>query len=176
MPTVQVTGSGRTAIMPRGFLIMGVSGCGKTSVGQALATKLGWTFFDGDDYHPSANIQKMAQGIPLEDADRLPWLAILHDLLSDSLNSGGHPILACSALKERYRQILLAGNRGVAVVHLKGSFDLISSRMQARQEHYMKPAMLKSQFEALEEPDDAITIDISLPVERIAEEISRRYS
>jgi len=155
----------------RFFIVMGVSGCGKTSVGEALAKKLGWDFYDADDFHPSENVAKMASGIPLNDADRAPWLATLHDLISSSLTQNHSGVLACSALKERYRQQLLDGNEGVQIVYLKGSYDLIWSRMEKRKNHYMKPHMLQSQFDALEEPTDALTVDISVSVDEIVQEI-----
>jgi gluconokinase len=151
----------------RFFILMGVSGCGKTSVGRLLAERLGWNFYDADDFHPSANIAKMAAGIPLDDDDRLPWLSSLHDLISACRVENRPGVLACSALKERYRQILLDGNPNVQIVHLKGSFDLIQSRMMTRAGHYMKPSMLQSQFDALEAPVDALTLDISMPMDEM---------
>lgn len=158
--------------MTRRFVVvMGVAGSGKTTVGQALAGHLGWEFYDADGFHPAANITKMASGIPLDDSDRLPWLASLHALISASLTEDRPGILACSALKERYRESLLEGNKDVLIVYLKGSYDLIWSRISARQDHYMKPEMLKSQFEALEEPTDVLTVDISMTLEEIVQEI-----
>jgi len=154
-----------------GLIVMGVAGSGKTSVGKALAARLGWDFFDADDFHPPENIAKMAAGVPLDDADRAPWLAALHDLLESTLRAGRHPILACSALKERYREELMKGNDGIRVVYLKGGYDLILSRMAARAGHYMKPGMLRSQFDALEEPADAIRADIGRPPEEMADGI-----
>ncbi|MFZ5821432.1 MAG: gluconokinase [Chloroflexota bacterium] len=151
----------------RFFILMGVSGCGKTSVGRLLAERLGWNFYDADDFHPPANIAKMAAGIPLDDDDRLPWLSSLHDLISACRVENRPGVLACSALKERYRQILLDGNPNVQIVHLKGSFDLIQSRMMTRAGHYMKPSMLQSQFDALEAPVDALTLDISMPMDEM---------
>lgn len=155
----------------RFLIVMGVSGCGKTSVGEALAEELGWDFYDADDYHPTENVAKMASGIPLNDSDRAPWLATLHDMISSSLIQNRPGVLACSALKERYRQQLLEGNPNVQIVYLKGSYDLIWSRMSARKDHYMKPHMLKSQFDALEEPTDALMVDISVSVDEIVQEI-----
>lgn len=152
---------------------MGVAGSGKTAVGKSLAKFLGWNFFDADDFHPPANIAKMAGGIPLDDSDRAPWLDSLHDLISSSLTANRPAILACSALKERYRQRLLEGNPGVKIVYLKGSYDLIWSRMEKRSDHYMKPQMLKSQFDALEEPTDALTVDIALSVDEIVGKIAK---
>lgn len=154
-------------LTPRFYILMGVSGSGKTAVGKALAAKLGWDFYDADDFHPPANIAKMAAGIPLNDDDRTPWLESLRDLISSCLKTNRPGVLACSALKERYRQTLLAGNSGVRLVYLKGSYDQIRARMETRNGHYMKPAMLHSQFEALEEPDNARVVDISLSVEHI---------
>ena len=155
----------------RFYVVMGVSGCGKSSVGKALADSLGWGFYDADDFHPPANVAKMATGIPLNDSDRASWLASLHELISSSLKADKPGVLACSALKERYRQQLIKSNDGVQIVYLKGSYDLIWSRMGKRTDHFMKPQMLRSQFETLEEPTNALTIDISLPVDEIVREI-----
>ena len=155
----------------RFFIVMGVSGSGKTSVGKSLARHLGWDFYDADDFHPPENIAKMASGIPLDDSDRAPWLASLHDLISSSLKADRPGVLACSALKERYRQQLVDGNDGVQIVYLKGSYDLIWSRMERRTDHYMKPHMLKSQFDNLEEPTNALTMDISMSVDDMVQKI-----
>ena len=160
---------------PTGFLIMGVSGSGKTSVGKALAQKLGWDFFDADDFHPAENIAKMTAGIPLDDSDRAPWLAALHQVLSATLKSNHHPILACSALKHKYRVQLLEGLAGLEIIYLKENYDLIWSRMSAREGHYMKPEMLKSQLAALEEPVDAFVLDISLSLNDMIDKILARY-
>ena len=153
------------------FILMGVSGSGKTSVGKLLATRLGWDFYDADDYHPPANIAKMAAGIPLNDDDRTPWLLVLHDLISACLRDNRPGVLACSALKERYRQTLLCGNVHVLIVYLKGTLELIQARMATRAGHYMKTSMLESQFETLEEPTGVFTVDIGCPLESIVEEI-----
>jgi len=156
------------------FIVMGVSGSGKTSVGRSLAEHLGWDFYDADNFHPPANVEKMGNGIPLDDSDRSPWLASLHDLISSSLIHSRPGVLACSALKERYRQQLLGCNAGVQLVYLKGSYDLIWSRMIVRKDHYMKPDMLQSQFDALEEPSDALTVDISLSRDEILQVIVKQ--
>jgi gluconokinase len=157
----------------RFILVMGVSGSGKTSVGQALASRLGWDFYDADDFHPPANLAKMAGGIPLDDGDRAPWLDALHDLISRCLAEDRPGVLACSALKERYRLRLLEDNHALRIVYLKGSYDLIWSRMSARPGHFMKPAMLQSQFDALEEPAGALTADVGLPLDGIVDFITQ---
>jgi gluconokinase len=153
----------------RFVIVMGVAGSGKTTVGELLAQRLGWSFYDADAFHPAENIAKMANGTPLDDSDRAPWLAALQALISTSLKENRPAVLACSALKESYRQWLLEENEGVQFVYLKGSYDIIWSRISQRKDHYMKPEMLQSQFEALEEPANASTIDVSLSVEDIVE-------
>jgi len=154
-------------------LLMGVSGSGKTTVGKLLASNLGWKFEDADGFHSPANITKMSQGTPLTDEDRLPWLANMASAIRDWLNHSENVILACSALKQRYRDQLLIDQQ-VKLVYLRGSFELILSRMQQRGSHYMKPDMLRSQFEALQEPQDAIAVDITPPPADLASEIERR--
>jgi gluconokinase len=153
------------------IVVIGVSGCGKSSVGKGLSQVLGWPFFDGDDFHPAENVAKMAAGTPLNDIDRDPWLARLHDLIAEHLARGESMILACSALKQRYRDQLAEGNPGTRFVHLKGDFDLIYGRMQARPGHYMKAEMLQSQFGAWEEPQNALVVDINQSVEEIIRNI-----
>jgi gluconokinase len=155
----------------RFVIVMGVSGSGKTSVGKSLAERLRWDFYDADDFHSPENVVKMARGIPLDDSDRTPWLAALHDLISSSLKAVRPGVLACSALKERYRQQLLNGNDDTQIVFLKGSYDLIWSRLSRRKGHYMKPHMLQSQFETLEEPTNRLAIDVSMSVCDIVQEI-----
>jgi gluconokinase len=156
---------------PTALILMGVSGCGKTSVGELLSQELGWPFYDGDDFHPQANVDKMAAGIPLDDADRAPWLKVLNNLMGDHLNTGKSILLACSALKQSYRTQLAEGNPGTVFVYLKGDFNLIFGRMQARADHYMKSEMLRSQFEALEEPHDALWVNIDQSPQEIAAQI-----
>jgi len=155
----------------RFLIVMGVSGCGKTSVGKALADSLGWDFYDADDFHPPENVAKMASGTPLNDSDRAPWLASLREMISSSLKADRQGVLACSALKERYRQQLVKDNEGVQIIYLKGTYNLIWSRMEKRTDHYMKPHMLQSQFEALEEPSNALTLDVSMLVDDIVREV-----
>ena len=155
----------------RFVIVMGVAGCGKTTVGELLARHLGWQFYDADAFHPAENVAKMANGTPLTDADRAPWLSALHTLISTSLQESRPAVLACSALKESYRRQLLEGNEGVQIVYLKGSYDLIWSRISQRKDHYMKPTMLQSQFETLEEPANALTFDVSMSVDEIVQGI-----
>lgn len=150
---------------------MGVAGSGKTTVGQELAASLGWSFRDADDFHPPENVAKMSAGIPLNDRDRAPWLAAIRSHIEALLNRGESGIVTCSALKERYRDVLTRGLSQVKLVHLAGDFDLVLGRMNARQDHFMKPEMLRSQFEALEKPAGALTVDIARPPAAIAGEI-----
>ena len=150
---------------------MGVSGCGKTTIGQQLAERLGWPFFDGDRFHPLANIDKMGRGIPLTDDDRADWLATIADRMRELIAANRSGVFACSALKRKYRDQLQIDPHAVRFVYLKGSYDLIWARMQQRANHYMKPNMLASQFEALEEPADALTIEIDRPADHIVDEI-----
>ncbi len=156
----------------RFFVVMGVSGCGKTTVGEALAAHLSCPFYDGDDFHPPQNVAKMAGGIPLNDADRAPWLAILAALIQEHLDRGETAVLASSALKKRYRDQLRVNDQ-VQFIYLDGDFDLIWVRMQDRQDHYMRAEMLQSQFEALEEPDEdeAIKVPIDQSVDDILAQI-----
>ena len=160
---------------PHGIVMMGVSGCGKTTVGKALAQELDCPFYDGDDYHPPDNIAKMAKGLPLNDDDRYPWLALLHNLIKGHLEKGETAVLACSALKKKYRDQLRAGNEDVLFIFLHGDFDTIWQRMLSRSGHYMKEDMLQSQFEALETPyeDEAIIVSIDQSVDDILVQISR---
>lgn len=144
---------------------MGVSGSGKTTLARALAERLGWDFFDADDFHPPENIAKMRAGISLDDSDRTPWLAALHDQLLSTLKADRRPVLACSALKAKYRAQLLDGLEDIVIVHLAGSYELILSRLQGRKRHFMKVEMLMSQFDALETPAHAVTVDVSLPLD-----------
>lgn len=145
------------------LVIMGVSGCGKSSVGEALARHLRIPYRDGDDLHPAANVEKMRAGIPLTDEDRWPWL----DRVARDLHDAAPLIIGCSALRRAYRDRIRAGAGGTATfLHLAGSRDLIATRMAARQGHYMPTSLLDSQFAALEPPgaDEALTVDIAQPL------------
>lgn len=152
-------------------LLMGVSGVGKTTIGILLAERLGWQFRDGDDFHSTANIAAMAQGIALTDGDRLPWLLAMQQAISTWLATGMPTVLACSALKAEYRQLLTQGCDRVQVVYLKASFELIQRRLQHRQGHYMAASLLPSQFAALEEPEDSLQVDASQEPAAIVTEI-----
>ena len=151
---------------------MGVSGCGKSTVGRVLADRLSGTFYDGDDFHPAANVEKMASGRPLNDSDREPWLKRLAQLATDRLASGETAVIACSALKQKYRDLLRADER-VYFVYLKGDFDLIWERISNREGHFMKPKMLESQFATLEEPseDEAIHVSVADRVDDIVSQV-----
>jgi gluconokinase len=153
-------------------MVMGVSGSGKNTVGEPLAKRLGWKFIDGDDYHPPENVKKMAAGIALRDEDRWPWL----DRLNAILRKEKHAVVACSALKEAYRRRLLAGVADYAIVHLRGSFELLQARVAARKHRYMPASLLQSQFDTLEPPQDAIDVDVSQDVEISVRKIIERLS
>ena len=152
------------------ILLMGVSGVGKTTIGQQLARELKWPFADADEFHSEANVARMRQGIPLDDTDRAPWLQSLHDAIANWIAAGKSVVLACSALKAAYRQQLLVGPE-VKVVYLHGDFDLVAQRLSTRHGHYMNPGLLHSQFDTLEAPPDAISIDVSGTVPEIVADI-----
>jgi gluconokinase len=154
-------------------IVMGTTGSGKTTVGSLLANRMGWLFADGDDFHPSANVEKMKHGIPLTDEDRMPWLKTLHDQIVQWIAEGRDAVLACSALKQSYRDELKAGPE-VKFVYLKGSYELFSTRVLGRKGHFAKQDLIASQFATLEEPADAITVDARPSPEGIVEEIRRR--
>lgn len=153
------------------ILVMGVAGSGKSTIGARLGDALGWDFYDGDRYHPPENIAKMTAGIPLDDADRLPWLKRLRGLIDAGLSAGRPLVLACSALKSRYRALLLDGVENALVVHLAGDETLLAERLATRQAHFMKPGMLASQLSALEPPADALAVDVADPVDVIVARI-----
>ncbi|HUI89900.1 MAG TPA: gluconokinase [Anaerolineales bacterium] len=139
-------------------MIMGVSGAGKTTIGKLLAQELGWAFYDADDFHSQANKDKMSRGVPLNDEDRAGWLEGLRALEIQSLEARRSIVLACSALKREYRDLLRVSDE-IHLVYLRGNYDQIEARMKTRKGHYMKPDMLASQFAILEEPSDALVVD-----------------
>jgi len=146
---------------------MGVAGAGKTTVGKKLAELLGCPFYEGDDFHPSSNIEKMEKGKPLTDEDREPWLILLREQIKSWRHQNPLFVLTCSALKEKYRKILESGGP-VRWVYLKCEFDLISDRLSKRERHFFPPCLLESQFQDLEEPNNALEVENILPADRIA--------
>lgn len=155
------------------FVFMGVSGSGKSAVAEAVARKLNAPFLDGDFLHPRANIQKMASGQPLNDDDRTPWLEALNSAIYAMQNTHKVSVLVCSALKQKYRDMLRKDNTGLYFIYLKGDLELISERLKSRKGHFFKPEMLKSQFDTLEEPinnhNDSYAIDINKPLDEVVE-------
>ena len=156
-----------TSNIPRGrssiLVIMGVSGSGKTTIGQLLSTELICSFIDGDDFHPPVNIKKMSSGEALTDEDRWPWLEILTDKIQEYIQQEQSMVLACSALKKSYREILCVDRELVQFIYLKGNYATIVRRMRSRENHFMTKSLLQSQFATLEEPRGAMVVDISPP-------------
>jgi gluconokinase len=157
-------------------IVMGVTGAGKTTVGRALAEALGWEFHDGDELHSEASKRKMHLGIALDDADRAPWLAALRKLIESMVSEGRNGVVACSALKQSYRDEIVVDPNSVKVVYLKGSKELIAERLRNRAGHFMNPDLLQSQIDTLEEPRDAVVVDISGAPEAIVSEIKSRFA
>jgi gluconokinase len=154
-------------------IVMGVSGCGKTTVGQLLAARLGWEFLDGDGFHPPANVAKMQAGTPLGDADRVAWLASLRQAIARRLAEKRSAVLACSALREGYRRELRHPGEPIRFAYLKGDFATIHPRIAHRKSHYMPASLLGSQFDTLEEPTDAIVVPVELSPADAVEAIVR---
>ena len=152
---------------------MGVTGAGKTTIGVLLAQRLGWEFVDADSFHSPANVEKIRQGIALDDADRAPWLRAMRKAMEGWVAAGKSMVLACSALKQSYRnELFIAGQ--TKFVYLKGSYELIAQRLRQRHGHFASETILASQFAALEEPDDAITVEIDRTEEEIVADIIRQ--
>ncbi len=157
-------------------VLMGVSGSGKTTIGKELAAELGWAFVEADDFHPAANVEKMAAGVALDDDDRWPWLGALRERIGAACDSGESAVLACSALKQEYRDELERGCPGdLRFVYLTGSEELIRRRLEDREGHFMDPALIHSQFEALEPPADAVRVDVAPAPDEVAADIRRRF-
>ena|SRR5947208_12319253 len=152
------------------ILIMGTTGAGKTTVGKLLAARLGWTFLDADNFHPAANIEKMTHGIPLTDADRIPWLAKIHTELLRLTQSGQNAVLACSALKQSYRdQLSVAVD--MRIVYLRGTYEVMRHHIEARHGHFAGEAILAGQFADLEEPRNALVLEVSRTPQQLVSEI-----
>jgi gluconokinase len=163
--------------IPCALIVMGVSGSGKSTVGEKLAERLGWSYEDGDKFHPASNVAKMSAGQPLTDEDRWPWLRAIADEIERVCEAGEHAVIASSALKRAYRDILVNGRNGVRIIYLKGTQDLIASRLAVRKGHFMPPGLLESQFRTLEPPDageNPVTVSIDAPVETIVDNIVRQ--
>jgi gluconokinase len=157
-------------------IVFGVSGAGKTTIGKLLAEQLGWQFYEADDFHPRANIEKMRSGRPLTDEDRWPWLELLREQITRSLAAKENPVLACSALKRAYRKRLGVSD-DVKFVFLRGGYERIERQLRRRRGHFMNPALLQSQFADLEEPqpdEDVLTIDLGRSPQELVDEIKAR--
>jgi gluconokinase len=154
-------------------LVMGVSGSGKTTIGEALADELEWIYLDADDFHPKANVEKMAAGVPLQDADRWPWLAKINRKLLQLQKQEHSAVIGCSALKQAYRTRLRRGLRQFKVVYLRGEYQLIEKRVKSRQHRYMPASLLKSQFNTLEPPRRAIEVNVSAPIPKSVQKIKK---
>jgi gluconokinase len=163
--------------MPCALVVMGVSGSGKSTIGEKLAQRLGWSYEDGDRFHPASNVAKMSAGQPLTDEDRWPWLQAIANEIDRVCEAGEHAVIACSALKRPYRDILVHGRHDVRIIYLQGTQALIASRLALRKGHFMPPGLLASQFGTLEPPDageNPVTVSIDAPIETIVDDIVRQ--
>jgi len=162
---------------PNALIVMGVSSSGKSSIGKALAERLGWRFADGDDFHPPANVEKQRAGQALTDEDRWPWLQSIADEIDRVTAEGGKLVVACSALKRAYRDLLVHGRHDIRIVYLDGSRELIAKRMAARKNHFMPPSLLDSQFKTLEVPgtdEQVIAVSIDDDIDGIVAAIAKQ--
>ena len=157
--------------LPHIVIVIGVTGSGKTTVGRALAARLGWRFHDADDLHSPENVERMRQNIPLTDEDRQPWLLRVRAVVDQAVRDGSGEVIACSALKARYRATIAGGVSGVRLVHLTGDPELLRERIDGRPDHFAQSGLLASQLQALEPPRDALTLDVHLPVDAIVDAI-----
>lgn len=157
------------------IVITGVTGSGKTTIGKLLATRLQWKFYEGDDFHSPANLDKLKRGVPLDDQDRLPWLTAIRGTIRAAIDRGENVVIACSALKESYRRMLRIGPE-VVLIHLEAKPELIEERLTQRTGHFMNPALVRSQFDTLEEPWSALEIDAGLTPGEIVHTIRDRLS
>ncbi len=157
------------------LILMGVSGAGKTTIGKKLASVLKWEFIEADEFHEENSIRKMARGVALHDADRLPWLERLCHQMKQKTQNGRNLIVACSALKSSYRNILQRVDDQVYFIYLQGDYNLILNRLQKRKNHFMKADLLSSQYEALEEPEEALVVDASLHADQIINIIRKKF-
>jgi gluconokinase len=169
----------KTGESPCALVVMGVSGSGKSTIADRLAERLRWTFEDGDRFHPASNVAKMSAGQPLTDEDRWPWLQAISDEIDRVCKAGEHAVIACSALKRAYRDVLVHGRGDVRIVFLDGAPPLIANRLALRKDHFMPPGLLESQFKTLEPPEaneNPVIVSIDAPVEAIVDDILRQLA
>ena len=167
----------KTDGIPCALILMGVSGSGKSTIGERLAERLAFSYEDGDRFHPASNVAKMSAGQPLTDMDRRPWLMAIADEIDRVCRAGEHAVIACSALKRAYRDVLVHGRGDVRIIFLSGTQALIASRLTQRKGHFMPPGLLESQFETLEPPDadeNPVTVSIDAPVDAVVDDIVRQ--
>jgi len=158
---------------PCALIVMGVSGSGKSTIAEQLAQRLGWTYEDGDKFHPASNVAKMSAGHPLTDEDRWPWLQAIADEVDRVCKARDHAVIACSALKRSYRDVLVHGRRDVRIVYLNGTQELIAGRLAQRKGHFMPPGLLVSQFKTLEPPsadENPVIVSIDASVKEIVDD------
>lgn len=169
--------SERASVVPCALVLMGVSGSGKSTIADKLAERTGWKYEDGDRFHPPSNVAKMSAGHPLTNEDRWPWLQAIAAEIDRACGAGEHVVIACSALKRAYRDVLVHGRDDVRIIYLEGTQALIADRLAHRKHHFMPPDLLDSQFKALQPPEaseNAVTVSIDAPVEAIVDEIVRQ--
>jgi gluconokinase len=165
--------SAKASETPCALIVMGVSGSGKSTIAEKLAQRLGWTYEDGDRFHPASNVAKMSAGHPLTDEDRWPWLQAIADEIDRACKAGEHAVIACSALKRSYRDVLVHGRRDIRIVYLNGTQELIADRLAERKGHFMPPGLLASQFKTLEPPgadENPVIVSIDASVEEIVDD------